>query len=77
MIKKSPFFFALRSFCTTFVFQKNTSIVTSKSNVMFGKMQEHLRREIAEIREAGLYKEERIIESPQKAAISVKGKEVR
>ena len=43
---------------------------------MFGKMQEHLRREIAEIREAGLYKEERIIESPQKAAISVKGKEV-
>ena len=39
-------------------------------------MQEHLRREIAEIREAGLYKEERIIESPQKAAISVKGKEV-
>ena len=43
---------------------------------MFGKMQEHLRREIAEIREAGLYKEERIIESPQKAAIGVKGKEV-
>ena len=39
-------------------------------------MQEHLRREIAEIREAGLYKEERIIESPQKAGISVKGKEV-
>ena len=43
---------------------------------MFGKMQEHLRSTIAEIREAGLYKEERIIESPQKAAISVKGKEV-
>ena len=43
---------------------------------MFGKMQEHLRNTIAEIREAGLYKEERIIESPQKAAISVKGKEV-
>ena len=38
MIKKSPFFFALRSFCTTFVFQKNTSIVTSKSNVMFGNI---------------------------------------
>ena len=43
---------------------------------MFGKMQEHLRSTLTEIREAGLYKEERIIESPQKAAISVKGKEV-
>ena len=37
---------------------------------------EHLSQTLAEIREAGLYKEERLIESPQKAAIQVKGKEV-
>ena len=43
---------------------------------MFGKMQAYLSEEIAGIREAGLYKEERIIESPQRAAIQVKGKEV-
>ena len=43
---------------------------------MYGKMQQHLLDQLSEIREAGLYKEERIIESPQKAAISVKGKEV-
>ena len=43
---------------------------------MYGKMKEHLCNTIAEIREAGLYKEERLIESPQKAAIQVKGKEV-
>ncbi len=39
-------------------------------------MKEHLSATIAEIREAGLYKEERLIESPQKAAITVKGQEV-
>jgi glycine C-acetyltransferase len=43
---------------------------------MYGKMQEHLRQTLAEIREAGLYKEERLIESPQAAAIEVGGKEV-
>ena len=43
---------------------------------MYGKMKEHLSQQLAEIREAGLYKEERIIESPQKAGIMVKGKEV-
>ena len=43
---------------------------------MYGKMKQHLSDTLAEIREAGLYKEERIIESPQKAAISVRGKEV-
>ena len=43
---------------------------------MYGKLQQHLQQTIAEIREAGLYKEERLIESPQRAAISVKGKEV-
>ena len=39
-------------------------------------MKEHLSQTLAEIREAGLYKEERLIESPQEAAIQVKGKEV-
>ena len=43
---------------------------------MYGKMKEHLQQTIAEIREAGLYKEERLIESPQKANIQVKGQEV-
>jgi glycine C-acetyltransferase len=38
---------------------------------MYGKIKEHLQKEIADIREAGLYKEERIINSPQKADISL------
>lgn len=43
---------------------------------MYGKMKEHLSNTIAEIKEAGLYKQERLIESAQQAAITVKGKEV-
>ena len=43
---------------------------------MYGKMKEHLRNTISEIKDAGLYKEERLIESPQQAAITVKGKEI-
>lgn len=43
---------------------------------MYGKMKEYLSNTIAEIKEAGLYKEERLIESAQKATISVKGKQV-
>src|SRR5574344_808055 len=43
---------------------------------MYGKMKEHLSQTLAEIKEAGLYKDERLIESPQQAAIMVKGKEV-
>ncbi|MBR5657365.1 MAG: glycine C-acetyltransferase [Prevotella sp.] len=43
---------------------------------MYGKMKEHLNQTIAEIRDAGLYKEERLIESPQRAAIDVQGQEV-
>ena len=43
---------------------------------MYGKMKEHLQKTLSEIREAGLYKEERLIESPQRAAIQVGGKEV-
>ena len=40
---------------------------------MYGKMKEHLSRSLAEIKKAGLYKEERLIESEQQAAITVKG----
>jgi glycine C-acetyltransferase len=39
-------------------------------------MKEHLSKTLAEIREAGLYKEERLIESAQRAAIEVAGKTV-
>ena len=39
-------------------------------------MKEHLSKTLTEIREAGLYKEERLIESSQSAVIDVAGKEV-
>ena len=43
---------------------------------MYGKMKEYLSKSISELRKAGLYKEERLIESPQSSSIIVKGKEV-
>ncbi len=44
---------------------------------MYGKIQQHLQKELLEIKNAGLFKEERIIVSPQKAEIKVKsGQEV-
>lgn len=43
---------------------------------MYGKIKKHLADTLIEIKEAGLYKEERLISSPQQAAIQVKGKEV-
>ena len=43
---------------------------------MYGKIQQHLQKELADIREAGLYKTERIIESEQRADIQVGGKTV-
>ena len=43
---------------------------------MYGKMKDYLAQTLAEIKDAGLYKEERLIESPQQAAIQVKGQEV-
>ena len=39
---------------------------------MYGKFQQHLAAELQAIREAGLYKEEREITTPQRAAIKVK-----
>lgn len=44
---------------------------------MYGKMQEHLQNELNGIREAGLFKKERIITTPQAAVIqTTEGKEV-
>ena len=44
---------------------------------MFGKFQDHLRQQLAEIRAAGLYKNERVITTPQTAHIRVgDGREV-
>ncbi len=44
---------------------------------MYGVIKEHLQKELAAIREAGLYKEERIITSPQDAVIKIStGEEV-
>lgn len=39
-------------------------------------MKEHLCKELADIKEAGLYKDERLIVSPQQASIKVKGEQV-
>ncbi len=50
--------------------------ITKTEYTMYGKMKEHLCQTLAEIKEAGLYKNERLIESPQQAAIQVGGKEV-
>ena len=43
---------------------------------MYGKIKEQLCATLENLKSAGLYKEERIIESPQGAAIQVKGEEV-
>ena len=43
---------------------------------MYGKFKEYLQTELQSIKDAGLYKSERIIESPQRAAIEVGGREV-
>lgn len=43
---------------------------------MYGKVKEHLQQTLDEIREAGLYKSERVIETPQEARIEVNGREV-
>ena len=40
---------------------------------MYGKMKQHLRAELDSLGEAGLYKRERVIVSPQRAAIGVAG----
>lgn len=43
---------------------------------MYGKIKRHLEAELQSIREAGLYKTERVIESPQSSGIEVGGRRV-
>lgn len=43
---------------------------------MYGAIKQHLQATLDEIQEAGLFKNERVIESPQDARISVNGREV-
>nr|HMQ22070.1 glycine C-acetyltransferase [Planctomycetota bacterium] len=43
---------------------------------MYGRTRERLQSELDAIRDAGLYKAERVIETAQGATISVKGKKV-
>lgn len=43
---------------------------------MFDRFQKNLQQEIKSIKESGLYKEERVITSPQQSVITVNGKEV-
>ena len=43
---------------------------------MYGRFQQYLNEKLAGIREAGLYKSERVIEGPQGARIRVGGREV-
>ena len=42
---------------------------------MYGDFKQHLQQELEAIKEAGLYKTERVICSPQRSAIEVAGKE--
>lgn len=43
----------------------------NKNNIMYGKFQDHLKQEIQSIRDAGLYKTERLIATPQNAEIKL------
>ena len=43
---------------------------------MYGKFKEHLEDTLNDIREAGLFKNERVIDGPQEARIEVGGREV-
>src|SRR5438270_3651822 len=43
---------------------------------MYGKFKQHVENTLSQIREAGLFKSERVIEGPQEARIEVGGREV-
>ena len=53
------------------IFEEYFTIQHPKDINMYGKIKDHLSKEIKDIREAGLYKEERIIVSPQQAEIQL------
>ena len=55
---------------------ENNNYTRIKTNIMYGKIQQHLQNELNTIQENGLYKKERIITSPQGAEIVVNGKTV-
>jgi len=46
-------------------------VTFKKQKTMYGKIKQHLENELAEIKEAGLFKKERIITSPQSADIQL------
>jgi glycine C-acetyltransferase len=46
-------------------------LITQKLTIMIGKFQEQLQKELQEIKNAGLYKHERIIVSPQGAEVEI------
>jgi glycine C-acetyltransferase len=49
-----------------------TVLKKRKQKTMYEKMQKHLQEELTAIKDAGLYKDERVIVTPQKAEIKVK-----
>jgi len=51
-------------------------IYSFKITYMYGKLKQHLQSELKNIQGAGLFKTERLIESPQQANIQVKGQEI-
>jgi glycine C-acetyltransferase len=50
----------------------SNNIILKKAIIMFGKIQQHLVDQLQEIRQAGLYKNERVLTSPQRARVAVK-----
>ena len=72
-VAKSIFNVTFSNFFVTFAI---TKIKFSISELMYGKFKTYLRDELQAIADAGLYKNERIIESPQRAEIEVAGRPV-
>jgi glycine C-acetyltransferase len=63
----------MTNFCNQKLLIRNRKLktVNPKLNNMYGKLQEFLKNELRSIEEAGLYKNERIISSPQGAEIKL------
>lgn len=57
--------------------KKLPNFIATNKQIMYGKIKEHLQKEIQDIKDAGLYKSERIITSSQDAVIKIStGEEV-
>ncbi len=63
-------------FCIFVLLETVLFCVTNVRKKMYLKVQKHLEKELSAIQNAGLFKKERIIESPQAAKIQVNGAEV-